>query len=125
MESVYVNWDDLQLELCMKIEKLKEKALKLRAAIDALKAQDPAAAKLAVELEPLLVLAERDQIRTPMEWRDIPGRYLFTEEGLQQYAELEHAFAEFKIELTGGESPTLRRLKAQMEEKKNSSLKPD
>ena len=125
VDSVYVNWDKLQLELCMKIENLKEKALKLRAAIDALKAQDPATAKLAVELEPLLVLAERDQIRTPMEWRDIPGRYLFTEEGLQQYAALEQAFAEFKIELTGGESPTLRRLKAQMEEKKNSGLKPD
>ncbi|WP_150764568.1 hypothetical protein [Pseudomonas fluorescens] len=109
----------------MKIENLKEKALKLRAAIDALKAQDPAAAKLAVELEPLLVLAETGQIRTPMEWRDIPGRYLFTEEGLQQYAALEQAFAEFKIELTGGESQTLRRLKAQMEEKKNSGLKPD
>ncbi|VVO61989.1 hypothetical protein PS838_00841 [Pseudomonas fluorescens] len=125
VDSVYVNWDKLQLELCMKIENLKEKALKLRAAIDALKAQDPAAAKLAVELEPLLVLAETGQIRTPMEWRDIPGCYLFTEEGLQQYAALEQAFAEFKIELTGGESPTLRRLKAQMEEKKNSGLKPD
>ena len=109
----------------MNIEKLKEKALKLRAAIDALKAQDPAAAKLAVELEPLLVLAETGQIRTPMEWRDIPGRYLFTEEGVQQYAALEHALAEFKIELTGGESPTLRRLKEQMGEKKNSGLKPD
>lgn len=109
----------------MNIEKLKEKALKLRAAIDALKAQDPAAAKLAVELEPLLVLAETGQIRTPMEWRDIPGRYLFTEEGLQQYAALEHAFAEFKIELTGGESPTLRRLKEQMGEQKNIGLKPD
>jgi hypothetical protein len=58
--------------------------------------------------------AERDQIRTPLEWRDIPGRFLFTEDGLQQYAELELAFAEFKIELTGGESPTLLRLKAQM-----------
>ena len=109
----------------MNIEKLKEKALKLRAAIDALKAQDPAAAKLAVELEPLLVLAETGQIRTPMEWRDIPGRYLFTEEGLQQYAALEHAFAEFKIELTGGESPTLRRLKEQMGEQKKSDLKSD
>lgn len=107
------------------VKLLKEKTQKLRAAIDALKAKDPAAAKLAVELEPLLILAERGQIRAPMEWRDIPGRYLFTEEGLQQYAELEHAFAEFKIELTGGESPTLRRLKAQMEEKKNSGLKPD
>ena len=30
-------------------------------------------------------------------------RYLFTEEGLQQYADLEHAFAEFRIELSGGE----------------------
>jgi hypothetical protein len=108
----------------MDIEKLKEKTLKLRAAIDALKAKDPAAAKLDLELTPLMDLAERGQIRTPMEWRDIPGRYLFTEEGLQQYAELEHAFAEFKIELIGGESPTLRRLKAQMEEKKNSNPKP-
>jgi hypothetical protein len=44
---------------------------------------------------------------------------------LHHYAELEHAFAEFKIELTGGESPTLRRLKSQMEEKKNSGLKLD
>ena len=56
---------------------------------------------------------------------DIPGRYLFTEEGLQQYAALEHAFAEFKIELTGGESPTLRRLKEQMGEQKKSDLKSD
>jgi hypothetical protein len=98
----------------MDIEKLKETALKLRSAIDALKAMDPAIAKLDQELAPLMDRAERDQIRTPLEWRDIPGRFLFTEDGLQQYAELELAFAEFKIELTGGESPTLLRLKAQM-----------
>jgi hypothetical protein len=98
----------------MDIEKLKEKTLKLRSVIDALKAIDPAVAKLDQELAPLMDRAERGQIRTPMEWRDIPGRHLFTEDGLQQYAELELAFAEFKIELTGGESPTLLRLKAQM-----------
>jgi hypothetical protein len=42
----------------MNIEKLKEKTLKLRAAFETLRALDPAAAKLAVELEPLLILAE-------------------------------------------------------------------
>lgn len=98
----------------MNSETLKQKSLKLRLIIDSLKAQDPAAMKLSVELEPLLKAADQERIRTPMEWRDIPGRYLFTEEGLQQYADLEHAFAEFRIELTGGESPTLRKLKARM-----------
>lgn len=98
----------------MDIEKLKEKTLKLRSAIDELKAKDPAVTQLDLELSPLMDWAERGQIRTPLEWRDIPGRYLFTEDGLQQYAELELAFAEFKIELTGGETPTLLRLKAQM-----------
>lgn len=108
----------------MNIEMLKEKAQKLRAAIDALKASDPAAAQLSVELEPLITQAERKEIRAPMQWRDIPGRYLFTEQGLQQYAALEHAFAEFKIELTGGESPTLRRLKEKMGETSNGGGKP-
>ena len=98
----------------MDIEKLKETALKLRSAIDALKAMDPAVTRLDQELAPLMDRADRGQIRTPLEWRDIPGRFLFTEEGLQQYAELELAFAEFKIELTGGESPTLLRLKVQI-----------
>lgn len=100
----------------MNVELLKTKALQLRAAINALKATDPAAAKLSMELEHLMKMAECGQIQSPMQWRDIPGRYLFTEEGLQQYPALEHAFAEFKIELTGGESPTLARLKRQMGE---------
>lgn len=106
-----------QLGLNMNTQTLKQKSLKLRLIIDSLKAQDPAALKLSVELEPLMTAADQELIRTPMEWRDIPGRYLFTEEGLQRYGELEHAFAEFRIELTGGESPTLRRLKASMGEK--------
>ncbi|PZQ35055.1 MAG: hypothetical protein DI560_26965 [Pseudomonas putida] len=93
----------------MNTQSLKQKSLKLRLIIDSLKAQDPAALKLRVELEPLMTAADQELIRTPMEWRDIPGRYLFTEEGLRRYRELEHAFAEFRIELSGGESPTLRR----------------
>lgn len=101
----------------MNTETLKQKSLQLRLVLDSLKAKDPAAMKLILELEPLLNAADQQLIRSPMEWRDIPGRYLFTEEGLQQYADLEHAFAEFRIELTGGESPTLRKLKASMGEK--------
>ncbi|WBM35128.1 MULTISPECIES: hypothetical protein [Pseudomonas] len=101
----------------MNTEKLKQESVKLRLLIDSLKAQDPAAMKLCVELEPLLHAAEQQLIHCAMEWRDIPGHSLFTEEGLQQYADLEHAFAEFRIELTGGESATLARLKACMGEK--------
>lgn len=103
--------------LTINTEALKQKSLKLRLVIDSLKAQDLAAMKLSVQLEPLLKAADQERIRTPMEWRDIPGGYLFTEEGLQQYVALEHAFAEFRIELTGGESPSLRKLKARMREK--------
>jgi len=66
----------------MNTETLKQKSLKLRLIIDSLKAQVPAAMKLSVELEPLLKAVDQERIRTPMEWRDIPGHYLFTEEGL-------------------------------------------
>ena len=60
--------------LNMNIETLKQKSLKLRLIIDSLKAQDPCATKLSVELEPLLKAADQERIRIPMEWGDIPGR---------------------------------------------------
>ncbi len=72
--------------------------------------------KLRDVIEPLMKLAESGMITVELQWRDIPGRYLFTEEGLQQYPHLEHAFAEFSIELTGGETPLLRKLKREMGE---------
>lgn len=109
----------------MNIEALKDKARKLQAAIDALKAIEPAAATLGILLEPLITKAECMEIRTPMEWRDIPGGYLFTEERLQQYSALERAYAQFQIELTGGETPILRRLKEQMGEIPTGSGTPD
>lgn len=51
-----------------------------------------------------------------LQWREIPGRYLFTEDSLQQYLHLEHAFAKFRVKLTGGETPLLRKLKREMDE---------
>jgi hypothetical protein len=62
-------------------------------------------------LSKLIADARAGKIVSPMEWRDVPGAYGFTEGGLQKYADLEIAYAEFKIEITGGESPFLRNLR--------------
>lgn len=51
------------------------------------------------------------KIVAPIEWRDVPGVHNFTEGGLRKYDGLETAYAEFKVEVTGGESPVLRRLR--------------
>ncbi|MFJ3485580.1 hypothetical protein ACIPL1_19640 [Pseudomonas sp. NPDC090202] len=108
----------------MDISALRIAAQRFREQLDCHRLCHPAVATLGTELEPLMAKAGRGQIQTPMEWRDIPGAYLFTEEGLQQYPALEHAFAEFRIELTGGESPTLRRLKEKMGEPPKSGTEP-
>ncbi|EPM49446.1 hypothetical protein [Pseudomonas syringae] len=100
----------------MDIERLKQKTQKLREAIEDLEKSDHVVEKLRIEIEPLMKLAESGMIPVKLQWRDIPGRYLFTEESLQEYSLLEHAFAEFRIELTGGETPLLRKLKKEMGE---------
>lgn len=51
------------------------------------------------------------RIVTPLEWRDVPGAYGFVEGQLRQYGDLEAAYAQFRIEITGGESPVLRALR--------------
>ncbi|ELP96776.1 hypothetical protein A987_23770 [Pseudomonas syringae BRIP34881] len=104
------------LKVHMDIEKLKQKTQKLREVIEDLKKSDHVVETFRAEIEPLMELAEFGIITAKLQWEDIPGRYLFTEEGLQQYSHLEHAFAEFRIELTGGETPLLRRLKREMGE---------
>jgi hypothetical protein len=54
-------------------------------------------------LVPLISKAKAGDIKTPMEWRKIPGSYFFNERNLRQYRDLEEAYAVFKIELNGGE----------------------
>ncbi|POQ00002.1 hypothetical protein CFBP3846_00632 [Pseudomonas syringae pv. avii] len=103
-------------EVYMDIEKLKQKTQKLREAIEDLEKSDHVVEKLRIEIESLMKLAESGMMPVKLQWKDIPGRYLFTEESLQQYPLLEHAFAEFRIELTGGETPLLRKLKREMGE---------
>jgi len=63
-------------------------------------------------LAALLDDARSGRIATPVEWHDIPGDRAFTDGGLRKYPDLESAYASFKIELTGGETPVLRALRA-------------
>lgn len=50
-------------------------------------------------------------VKTPLEWRDIRGSIFFSEGDLAKFFDLEQAFAEFRIELTGGEPLALSRLR--------------
>ena len=68
-------------------------------------------ADLRSAVEPLLALAGSGALSAPLPWGDIPGGRYFTEGGLRQYPGLEQAFARFRIEATGGESPALRKLR--------------
>ncbi|WP_215408796.1 hypothetical protein [Janthinobacterium sp. JC611] len=74
---------------------------------------DAQVADLRGALEPLLALAASGALTAPLPWGDIPGGRYFTEGGLRQYPELELAFARFRIEATGGESPALRKLRGE------------
>ena len=72
---------------------------------------DGEVADLRSAVEPLLALAGSGALSAPLPWGDIPGGRYFTEGGLRQYPGLEQAFARFRIEATGGESPALRKLR--------------
>ncbi|WP_062387713.1 hypothetical protein [Pseudomonas abietaniphila] len=89
-------------------DNLHAAALKLETELNAYAVIDPEAAELYADLKPLLKLVLQGVITTPWEWGQIPGRYRFSEQGLQKYEKLEQAFATFCIELTGGETPTLK-----------------
>lgn len=65
-------------------------------------------------VEPLLALAGSGALSAPLAWGDIPGGRYFTEGSLRRYPALEQAFARFRIEATGGESPALRKLRGEM-----------
>lgn len=65
-------------------------------------------------VEPLLALAGSGALSAPLAWGDIPGGRYFAEGSLRRYPALEQAFARFRIEATGGESPALRKLRGEM-----------
>lgn len=50
-------------------------------------------------------------LAAPLAWGEIPGSRLFTEGSLRRLPDLEQAYARFRIEATGGESPALSKLR--------------
>jgi hypothetical protein len=98
----------------MNIPRFKELAIALEYQLLIHSKIDPEAAALHADLTPLLMQAKAGTLTSPLEVRDVPGRYRFTERNLQQYRDLENAFATFAIEATGGETPALKWLREQM-----------
>lgn len=97
---------------------LKYKAEKLLTLLSYYSKSDREAAGLLHGMLPLINEALAGSVVTPLDWTDMPGAYLFSEGNLGQYADLETAYAEFKIEITGGETPALRKLREQERRKK-------
>jgi hypothetical protein len=59
-------------------------------------------------------------ISAPLEWSAIPGGRMFDEGTLGELPGLEAAYAAFKIEITGGPSDVLRKLRQQTAEEADS-----
>lgn len=87
---------------------LKQKAEILNQLLQKYSLVNPDAESVLKSLQGLLAEAINCEISSPIEWRSIPGAYQFNEGSLRQYNDLEDAFAEFRIEVTGGESLALK-----------------
>lgn len=94
---------------------LRACALELGQLLARLAPADAEAADLRSALGPLLAQAMAGAVTAPVSWGEIPGARLFTEGSLRRLPELEQAYARFRIEATGGESPALRKLRGAME----------
>jgi len=95
-------------------QRLQASAAELGQLLARLASADGEVADLRSALEPLLALAGSGALTAPLPWGDIPGGRYFTEGGLRRYPGLEQAFARFRIEATGGESPALRKLRGEI-----------
>lgn len=103
--------------LKINIEKLSSSARILEAKLKEYASKDVQALHLYNDLRVLLELAKSRSIISPIQWGKIPGCYRFTENGLQEYSDLEEAYAVFSIEITGGEPPLLKILRAERNQK--------
>ena len=95
-------------------QRLQALATELDQLLARLAQTDGEVADLRSALLPLLAQVAAGALSAPLPWGDIPGGRYFTEGGLRRYPALEQAFARFRIEATGGESPALRKLRGEM-----------
>ena len=94
-------------------QRLQALAAELEQLLARLAPADAEVADLRSAVESLLALAGSGALSAPLAWGDIPGGRYFTEGSLRRYPALEQAFARFRIEATGGESPALRKLRGE------------
>jgi hypothetical protein len=85
----------------MDILALKKSAVELRKNLEIYKKKEPAAVALYNNLEHLISAAERGEITTPVEPRDVPGSKIMDESNLRKYQDLSEAYSTFYIELIG------------------------
>lgn len=102
-----------------KIE-LKNKAEKLLTLLSHYSKFDKEAVGLLHGLTPFINEALAASVDASLDWTDMPGGSLFNEGSLGQYADLETAYAEFKIEITCVETSALRKLREQERRRKES-----
>lgn len=95
-------------------QRLQTLAAELEQLLARLAPADGEVADLRSALGSLLALAGSGALSVPLPWGEIPGGRYFNEGSLRRYPELEQAFARFRIEATGGESPALRKLRGEM-----------
>lgn len=62
-------------------------------------------------LRALLLKASSGQINSPLKWIEVPCGYLFVEGDLGRFKDLEEAYAEFKVEVTGGNDQLMDKIK--------------
>ena len=84
----------------MDYKKVKSFAETLESLLEKYAEDDSEASGLLESLKPLIHKAKNGEIHSPIEWRDIPGAYFFSEGTLRKYRDLEKSFAEFRFELT-------------------------
>jgi hypothetical protein len=93
----------------MDILALKQTAIELRKQLELYKEKEPAALTLYEQMEYLISAAERGEIKTQVEARDIPGHRIMDESNLRKYRELSDAYSNFYVELIEGRgSDTLK-----------------
>lgn len=85
----------------MNRNRLKTRARELEALLKKYAHSDSEADSLLRSLSHQIEEAKNEDITMPMEWRDISGSWLFLEGTLRKYPDLEAAFAQFRIEVTG------------------------
>ena len=73
--------------------------------------ENPEARLLASSLEELIARAKAGGIDSPVAWDAIPGEYWFTERSLSQYQDLESAYTQFKMQISGeADDPQTQRI---------------